>query len=249
MHLNRFCLLFLTAVSVFFLLSCAARVESLYHHQTFTYKSMSSSIIAIGGVVSSLVDLNEGEINKYSLSLRNQITKEREKIDVAELGVIANKMGAENYSKMMAGYRSAGIISKAWLSQISESAPGIRYIVFARIDDNEIQKKRSYQNHFDDPWPFYRHHLRPSSRFRSYGRITYSTYRAMTVSLKIYDLIRREKVWSGSITNYLANQNRYETRWSGFLTLGTYPEPPAVSDLLEVIFEDFVKNLPKQDKK
>ncbi len=209
------------------------KVIGLQSDPSFTYQSLSTGRIAVGGVT-SLVGKND-RATQYQMTslLRERILKERPDIGVRPVEVIIHALGGDAYMYLVADYRLRGEITETWLERLSRATGDVQYAIFARIERYET--KRSETDGSEST--------------------TFKISRTVGISFHIYDLTTGVSVWSGYIDK-TEEKSRVHRERGNILTsvveslLGLnpsgYPSPPKFSKLSSEVFEGFADNLPEQ---
>lgn len=136
-----------------------------------------------------------------------------------------NALGAQLYAQMLESYRFHGKARIVFMSQLQHALPGYRYVVYAHIQADEIQRRAEVMQ----------------------GRYRLMSRRLQSVVVQIYDLEQRKHlVWGGALSHALdqekilygvtSEQINTHPQW--------FPEPPGRAKVLEVIFTTFAQQLP-----
>lgn len=240
---------------LFSLAGCATTIKNLRQDPSFTFDSIKTSGLHVGGVVSSATELSPSEVTTFSSVLRNGFLDERKDIYVHDPGSITSALGIERRSALLTEYRNAGMVSAGWLEEIRSRIPGARYAVFARIEEDAVTKERHKENLYHD---------KDKDKKKVIGqRMKAEATRRMAVSLAIYDITAGAFVWGGSVEKSKSDSRQYDTHLDDqvALLLDTinrvlneedklypYPPIPAQRDVLMSIFRGFAENLPKPGK-
>ncbi len=215
------------------------KVIGLWSDPSFTYQSLSTGRIAVGGVT-SLVGKND-RATQYQMTrlLRERILKERPDIGVRPVEVIIHALGGDAYMYLVADYRLRGEITETWLERLSRAAGDVQYAIFARIERYETERFET------DEWAE-----------RDDGIEEWTTFeisRTVGMSFHIYDLTMGVSVWSAYIVRTWDEKNEYREQHNLFwrivesllgLNQPEYPSPPEFSELSRKVFEVFADNLP-----
>ena len=213
---------------------CGAKVIRLKTDPSFTYVSLSAGGIVVGGVTFCRVceELETAErfrVHSASL-LRASILEKRPDIDVQPAMTITRAVGPESYNALLDDYELAGELEQARLAQLSEALDDLRYVIFARIEADVIDRVTTFQG----------------------DTTTYEITRTVTTGFQVYDLAARIPVWSSTITASEKKENEYDQSGGFFsdliesLFFNKYPSPPEFNELLRKTFERFAKQLPKR---
>ncbi|HLB59365.1 MAG TPA: hypothetical protein VJL87_04715 [Bdellovibrionota bacterium] len=233
---------------------CATKVVGLKKSPSFLYSNVQNGKMAIGGVVSATEEVKPAQVATYGNMLMNQIIEERSGIGVASTAMVKEKIGSKQYDALLNDYKNFGSLSKEQIKSLSRNLSGVRYVVFARIDRNEVTNDRaeSAVTNSDGKED-------PNKR-----KITKYAGRAMSATFQVADLVEQDSAWSGSITKSSSNSKEYTKTEFGNSILGIvvaiankgggdedttypYPTPPDEGQVLNYIFSGFAENLPKED--
>ncbi len=207
------------------------KVIGLQSDPSFTYQSLSTGRIAVGGVTSLVGEDDRATRYQMTRLLRERILKERPDIGVRPVEVIIHALGGDAYMYLVADYRLRGEITETWLERLSRATGDVQYAIFARIERYETE------------------------RFETDGleSTTFKISRTVGMSFHIYDLTMGVSVWSAYIVRTWDEKNEYREQhnlfWrivEGLLGLNQpeYPSPPEFSELSRKVFEVFADNLP-----
>ena len=216
------------------LAGCAAarppHVLGLSHDPSFTYRSLDSGRIAVGGVTSIAGDTAHSpstRVRSESL-LINSLRETHPRLQVGPAGAAA----AEFWDK------AHGELDSSSLHEMSARLPKLRYVVFARIDTDVIDSTEKVTVDL------------------SHNESTeLSTSRTITVGFHVYDMSLRRSVWSGQFTQTKGSSYSYDEPRDVVDVLVTavlghsYPDPPAQDKVLRLIFDAFAESLPQSSKR
>ena len=225
--------------------ACKTQVIGLVKDPTFTFEAITSGKMAIGGVTSALKRMPDAERNRYADMMRMRFLGERESFIILPAGIVAHFLGHDEYRNMLDEYRTYGRLSDKMKQRLITNFKVARYIVFARIEKDNISKSRRdvVRDEFG----------KELENKKTIMEITRST----DVSMNIYDLRTGVTVWSGTVEKYSSRSNEYvEKRKSKFFLIALvetilesrpeYPEPSSLDEQLGRIFTGFAKNLPEE---
>ena len=221
--------------------STKVKVIGLRTDPSFTYDSLSAGGIVVGGVTFCRDELETAErllgigsefkfrVHSASL-LRASILEKRPDIDVQPAMTITQAVGPESYTALLDDYELAGELEQARLAQLSEALTDLRYVIFARIEADVIDRDTTVQG----------------------DTTTYRITRTVTTFFQVYDLTARIPVWRGHVKASKYKENEYDQSGGFFsdllesLFFGRYPSPPEFNEVLRKTFEGFAKQLPKR---
>jgi len=211
---------------------CGTKVIGLRTDPSFTYDSLSAGGIVVGGVTFFRVnEVVTAESRGHSASLlRASILKKRPDIDVQPAIAITRAVGPESYTSLLDDYELAGEMEQVRLAQLSEALADLRYVIFARIEADVIDRGTTFEG----------------------DTTTYWITRTVTTGFQVYDLTARIPVWSGTITESKKEENEDVQDGNFFgdllvaLLFNKNPSTPEFNKLLRKTFEGFAKQLPKR---
>ena len=210
---------------------CGTKVIGLRTDPSFTYDSLSAGGIVVGGVTFRRDEVETAASRGFSASLlRASILEKRPDIDVQPAMTITQAVGPESYTALLDDYELAGELEQARLAQLSEALADLRYVIFARIEADVIDRDTTVQG----------------------DTTTYRITRTVTTGFQVYDLTARIPVWSGTITESKKEENEDVQDGNFFgdllvaLLFNKYPSTPEFNKLLRKTFEGFAKQLPKR---
>ena len=233
-------LIFCLVPFMLLLLQGCVSVSGLYHNHSFTYQSMVSDRIGVGGVVSAETPLRYEQQTAYASYLRASMINRYPGLNVMPSGDAARAIGIPAYRQMIRTYEQFGAIPSDNLKAMHKHVTGMRYLTFARIEQN-IASHDSGGGHG---------YISSSSN----DDVTdYNSTRNMTVKLEVYDLTTGRVVWSGSITESQSKKKRttqpHTTKVFAALAQAAvgsltaqyqYPPFPSTDSVLRTIFKDFM---------
>ena len=250
MYIGKVNIINILMFSVLVLAGCAAPMTGGSVDPSFVHQSILDGRMAVIGVVSSEQDLTVKERNDYASVLRTNFLQYRKEFSVIPSGDLVNKLGKEMYGQILGNYKETGALSTGHLQTIKDTTV-VKYAVLARIESDKTEGERR------------------SSMSRK-GMIEAISTRTMTVSMTIYDLDQVRSVFSGNLEHYYSEteyhdkyvpQNDFASGLAGIINpaKGKTPEAAPTEDelypypfidpkkqILEFVFSDFAKNLPKK---
>ncbi len=217
------------------------QVFGLRHDPTFTYQSLDSGRIAVGGVT-SIADgaAHSPRTRAGSESLLiNSLREAHPLLQVAPAGAVAVEFGDKAHGELLDRYGRVGELDSASLHEMSARLPKLRYVVFARIDADVIDSTET---------------VTLDSTQNEHTELSRS--RTMSVGFNVYDMSLRRSVWSGQFTQRKGSSNNYDQPRgllaavvSAILDSHEYPAPPAEDKVLRPIFDAFAESLPQSSKR
>lgn len=235
--------------------SCATHVEGLKADPSFTYAAVVSNNLLAGGVTSALTTLPPAERNRLGGILRREFLDEREDIRVLPAGTLARSLGTDAYDALLDDYRLYGQLSETQLGDLRNKVTEARYLIFARIESDEIENERTESSVYD----------KKGKRIEDKKKIKLCTKRTVSASMNIYDLTTDIQAWSGTVEKYDSRSREFETseyEWIDVLadvilegvtgedvdrSQPGFPAPPSMDKLIARIFKGFAENLPEKE--
>jgi len=234
----------LCLVSAFTFASCATKAIGVRQDASFKKDSIIAGKMAVGGITSAK-EMSDGEMKSYANILMDQLNDQRKDYSVAPAATVADKIGTDAHKSMLTEYAEKGVLGGENIKKL-KGADGIRYIVFARVDVDTVDKS-----------------MKNNSKKGKDGKvvspsITATVSRKISVSYNIYDTGRGISAWSGSMETK-KSESRQHSADSGLSTAinvaksvssgsdkVTYPDTPSLKSLLAKNFKGFAKQMPKK---
>jgi hypothetical protein len=248
------------------LTGCTTQISGLVKHESFTYPALIQEKIAIVGIASTIKPIKKKEQNAIGNIIYSSFLEKRRDLSLVKAGDVVTAIGSELRSKSLEEYQLTETIPASILEELKQNLEGICYVIFARIDKDDISQYESITYRAKD-----------GKEISSYkeGAVEVhkrETTRWETVSLHVFDLVLGIPVWGGSVSKSDSRYITFEvTPEKSSLTLknialgvlkdtaeyiiadqlGT-PQPsndyPLVGreTVLKKIFHGFAENLPKQ---
>ena len=225
------------------LAGCGPKIAGLKVDSSFTAKSLRQGKIAVGGVASALGDLDEGSSITFGNLLRTQIIEKRENLNVTPVGAVANRMGKAEYKNLVDEFGRTGAIGPEGLNRLKDTIQGVRYFVFARIEQDDVIKNRRRETQTDRKGKIISRSMR--------AEVT----RTVSATVAIYDVLSGKTVWSANISANKINQSEFDIA-TGLMGLVQavqgktedekfpYPDAPTIHSVLEKVFSGVGENLP-----
>jgi hypothetical protein len=176
------------------LTGCTTKISGLMSHESFTYPALIQEKIAIVGITSTIKPIKKKEQNAIGKIIYSSFLEKRRDLSLVKAGDVVTAIGAELRSKSLEEYQLTGTIPASILEVLKQNLEGIRYVIFARIDKDDISKFESISYRAKD-----------GKEISSYkdGAVEVhkrETTRRETVSLHVFDLVRGIPVWGGSVS-------------------------------------------------
>lgn len=232
--------------------SCATRIQGLTKSADFTYPNVKSGKLVVGGVTSVNGDVDYRKGMSLSNALKTQIVEEREDLSVTHAGMVAKSLGKEAYASILSSIENEGSLSSAQVEMLSAKIQGRRFLVFSKIENDQTNQNRRQIDKTDS-----------NGNATGESEMVSSTSRSVDVSFLVYDLMKKEIAWSGTVNKRDTKESKFSVKKdSGLVSLvkaikGTeerstedlypYPEAPGQQPLLVRAFRGFAENLPEED--
>ncbi|MDH5717555.1 MAG: hypothetical protein OEZ22_07935 [Spirochaetia bacterium] len=238
------------SIGILFLVSvifggCGASMKGVRVDKSFTYQSVVSSQMVVGGVTSVISDIQLDESNMLSNLLKTYFLERRENYKLMPTGVVSNKLGEKPYKDLLEEYKNNGALSEKSINVLREKTNGVKYIAFVRIESDDITKSRN-----------------EIKVKKSADQMESKVTRSVSVSMTIYDINSNIIAWSGTGSTSKTNTSKYDIETDNALVAlvkvaaGTkeksidekypFPQEPNLKDVLERIFDTFADNMPEE---
>ena len=229
------------------LAGCARpHVFGLRHDRAFTYGSLDSGSIAVGGVTSITGDaaLSPSTRGQFESLLTTSLREVYPRLEVASPGAVATGIGDSLHGRLLERYRLSGELDSAAVHEIRARLAKPRYVVLARIEADLIDSTETVTRDTSDKKSKVEHVVLLRSR-------------TMTVGFHVYDTSLMRAVWSGQLTRSEASSNSYDQPRGFVASVVTaivrgspkYPAPPTQTKVLRPLFEEFAESLPQPPKR
>lgn len=215
--------LFIGAAACLLCTACAGDVGRLVGAGKFNTELLRKGGIVIGGVSSQTQFTLQQHIH-YAELLRQIIGRRDPGLDTVGPREVYKALGGNLYSQMLDSYRFHATGSTAFMNLLHEKFPNTRYVVFARIEGNEVQHK--VVQHDD-------------------GRsLDLHTIRGAGVSMRVFDLYARQlQVWAAGTQQAEGNTRRLFGHYKPAQLESLYPKPPAIEKVLTKTYIELISDL------
>jgi hypothetical protein len=192
--------------------------------------------------------------------LRLKLLDENPALQVVPAGAFRNGLGGDVYEAALDDYRLSGTLAGVDRTRWMQAAGApVRYVILARIEDDVTAQKSTDEIKEQN-----------DTRHTINNRIT---ERTVAVFFQVVDLSTGNEVWGATIWETMKRANHYdmgavdedETEGDGkhrkrdhresvsqavvdALRERPYPSPPALTEVLGSLFEDFARSLPRPVK-
>ncbi len=210
------------------LYACASTPGNLVGNKRFNIKTLERGGLIVGGVVSVLQPMSAAQRSQYARLLGQALQKHYRSTTVIGTDAVKEALGGPLYVQMLDSYRFHAAASTAFMNIIRQKIPNARYLVYARIENDQAQL--DYTQY-------------PADKGKS-PYVDLSTKRLISISMIIYDLEdRRTLVWGGGLQDVGESQKRIFGRYQQDELKPLFPKPPAESMLVGKIFSGLAKNI------
>lgn len=223
--------------------ACAGpQIYGLRHDRSFTYQSLDSGSIAVGGVtaVGREAALDAATQSQFAGILTSSLRDGYPRIQVLSAGAVEAELEDSVHGELVNGYRRIGDLDSAALHEISDRLPKLRYVVFARIESDVIDSAETVTQDSAD-------------KKLNVEQVVRSRFRTMTVGFHVYDMSLSRAVWSAQLMKADTASNAYTQPRKFVEAVVTeiirgspkYPSAPTPSRVLRLLFDDFAESLPQ----
>ncbi len=195
------------------------RIPFLKEDKSFSYSALKKGGMAFGGIVSVFNSLAKSKRLEYDRLVRKAVRSLTEH-KIISSSLIEKALGQKNYKKMLTHYKMNDHLSPFWLNKLRQKVKGVRYIIIACIDTNEIEKMTFKLTDI---------HIEMKKNIRHFF-----------VLYRFYDLktgIIVAEGWAGG---------HFETDYKN---TATHPKLPITKKRMVMIFESFARRLPRDPRK
>jgi hypothetical protein len=230
--------------------ACGSRVAGLYTDPSFTRESLRAKAVVPLGVVFLQGDDDRDERLRFAESVRHTLSERRADLAVAPAGEALIAIGPDEVDLLLDQYRRTGRFTAAQLEDLARAQPVARYLVLGRVDTDLVERTREESR------------TRDGDRVRL--EIEMITRREMGITFDVYDLERRDLVWSAyfqrtetergerldfeeSEENLGAFEADIDQAIRDMVAAARHPEPPSRAQLLRSFTRDLARGLPGGD--
>ncbi len=241
---------------------CATPVSGLRHDPSFDWPALARGGIAVVGITSLLSPLAEGEESLYRDTLSRALRDHAPELRVVQPAAAGERLDEATRARLLDAFRRHADLERGQIATLADSlATTARYAVLARLESDSVHQQRS-----DSEQELTAPIAGDDKRHRPTGEVevVLELYarRSGSVALQVYDLERRQSVWSGAISQNVTRRNEYRRRYLRhrphlrlFADLlmeeivaeradAAYPTPPDTLALINALFSGFTDNLP-----
>ena len=189
---TRVCVL-LALCSLLFLVGCAT-VGDVWIAEGFSAECLRQDGLVVGGVVDA-ASMPDGYWEQSRARLFQDSLREGDDgLPARDAEALILDLGSERYAELAEEYGSDGELCTESLVEIADCAVGARYILFARIIRNEVQKSEESKYNWD-------------TEERTY---TKSTVREVEIIAQVFDLEAGTVVWRALGSHRLGGGTVYQ---------------------------------------
>jgi hypothetical protein len=228
------------------LAACAQpHVFGLRHDPAFTYDSLHSGNVAVGGVTTITSDdpPTPATRSQFESLLATALMEAYPRLKVMPAGAVAAALGEASHTELLARYRLAGDLDSAAQHELNTRLENARYVVLARIEADLTDNSESVTP--------------DTARKPKYETVKLAASRTMTVGFDVYDRSLGRSVWRGRLSAADTAANTYVEQRGFVAAVVTsmlrgehkYPNPPSRTKVLRPLFEEFAESLPRPPKK
>jgi hypothetical protein len=197
----------LPAAAVLLCTACAGDVGRLVGAGKFNTELLSTGGVVIGGVSSASLSSLQQSVD-YAGTLQQLIKQRAPQMHIIGPREVYKALGPNLYAQMLDSYTFHETGSTAFMNLLHEKFPAMRYVIYARIEGNDVQRRQEK--------------LADGSGFALHSIL------GVTVSMRVFDLHARQlQVWAAGLSKADWSTRRVFGRYSEEQLKNLYPEPPA----------------------
>lgn len=218
-------------------------VAGLERDPGFTYESLSAAPVAVLGMtVKGMEPASTSASLQLGGMLAASLTKKRRDLRFLSAANVADSLGLRDYTRLVQEYQNRSGLDSLALSHLAEAVGGVRYLLLARLEVDELETGSSVQNYSEQR----------DGRACDVEQTNKFASRSVGVHFTVYDLHRRRSAWAGRITNSEKRTNG--DAWNSCdslpfnlltMLLNDTPDSPQLAGVLRKVFDDFARHLPR----
>lgn len=180
--------------------------------------------LIVGGVTAR--DATQSEDRRLA---RGRLMGEAFRMHYPDMAVVTvesvhRALGRSMFGQMHDSYRFHGTGGAVFMNALADRFPDTRYVAFARIEDAQVERRRH----------------RPASG----TGIELHTLRAVTVSMRLFDLHNRQTlVWAAALQGADSAGRRVTGDFSEDALEPLYPDPPPVATVMEQVLNRMIAGM------
>ncbi len=223
--------------------SSLPEVAGLESDPSFTYESLSAAPVAVLGMtVTGMEPASTSASLQLGGMLAESLTKKRRDLRFLSAADVADSLGLRDYTRLVQEYHDRSGLDSLALSHLAEALGGVRYLLLARLEVDELETGTSVNNSSEER-DGRACDVEQTNRFAS---------RTVGVHFKLYDLPQRRSAWTGQITNTEERTNG--DAWNSCdpllfnlltMLLNEEPDLPELARVLRKVLDDFALHLPR----
>lgn len=232
---------------LFLLVACGSTIERRWSAQDFDAGALEDGRLLVAAVV-AVEDLHRdghGSERAYTERLHRGIAERRDDLQLVPHTVFVDRLDIDRIDALLARYRTRGTFGPDSVSDLQKLQDDARYLVFCRLEENRVHHEGA-------------DHAAPDmDESRVDYTASFESRRTLVASFDIFDARDGRLVWTAMFTkegerrrsrNYgsrdMEGDRELEPNftWAGE---GGFPDAPEFLDLLNSMFQDFAKELPR----
>lgn len=222
-HISSKWRLLLLAVACVLCVACASSVGQMVGVGKFNSELLNEGGIVIGGV-SAKSSLTLQQRVDYAELLQQVIQQSVPELAIVSPRAVYKSLGQNLYIQMLDSYKFHETGSTAFMNLIHERFPDTRYVVYARIEGDEVEHQKE--------------------KFTDGRGYALETIRGFTVSLRVFDLHARQlQVWAAGLQQVEKTERRVFGKYSEYQLEDLYPEPPTTEKVMKKTYSGLVSGL------
>ena len=218
-------------------------VAGLERDPGVTYESLSAAPVAVLGMtVKGMEPASTSASLQLGGMLAESLTEKRRDLRFLSPANVADSLGLRDYTRLVQEYQDNSGLDSLALSHLAEALGGVRYLLLARLDVDELETGSSVNNSSEER-EGHVCDVEQTNKFAS---------RTVGVHFTVYDLPQRRSAWTGQISNSEKRTNG--DAWNSCdpllfnlltMLLNEEPDSPELARVLRKVFDDFALHLPR----
>ncbi|MBN1379541.1 MAG: hypothetical protein JXA04_09925 [Gammaproteobacteria bacterium] len=217
----------LLTVACFLCVHCAGDVGRLVGAGKFNTETLIAGGLVIGGVTAASPLTLQQSVDHAEL-LQKLIEQHAPQLAITGPREVYKALGQNLYSQMLDSYTFHETGSTAFMNLLNEKFPEIRYVVYARIEGNDVRYG--------------------SEKLPDGSGLALHAIRGVTVTMRVFDLHARQlPVWAAGLQKVDENSRRVFGQYPEQQIKSLYPAPPLMVDVFKKTCEGLLSELIKID--
>lgn len=180
--------------------------------------------VIIGGISAVDTQLTERQRLLYADVIKQAFRQHHPETELIDAAQVYRSIGRSMYGQMQDSYRFSGTASFALMDVVRARFPTQRYIVYARIEREQLNK--SYQQ------------LENGQGYELFNS------RVMMVSMRIFDLEQRQsQVWAAGLQDVATRKRQVFGRHTEEKLATMFSDPPPSKEVLVKVIDGLVRNI------